>query len=141
MASGVYTKGLFGLMNGDIDLTGGDIRALLVDDAYTFDRTHNFVSDVVAAEYSGTNYARKTLASEALTEDDTNHWVKFASENQVWTALGANASAGRGIVFYLYNAADGSALLICFCQFTDTNGNGGDFTVACPTNGWFYISS
>jgi hypothetical protein len=139
MTSGVYTHGLFAVLTSGIG--SADVRCLLVDDGYAFDRAHNFVSDVVAAEYAGTNYARKTVASEALTEDDTNHWVKFSSENQAWTALGANATAASGIVFYIYNAADSAAILLGFCDFTDVNGNGGDFVVACPANGWFYITS
>lgn len=141
MASNVYTRGMYLMAKGDLDLDTADVRALLVTNAYTPNVDHDYVSDVVANEYNGSGYVRKALTTLAVSLDDANNWVKFASDNVVWTALGAGAAAASYIILYKYNASDNAAELICCGDFTDTNGNGGDFTVNCPTNGWFTINS
>ncbi|MDX1407034.1 MAG: hypothetical protein R3330_02845 [Saprospiraceae bacterium] len=59
-------------MNGSLNWTSDTIKALLVTSSYTFDVTDNFVSDITN-ELTDGSYARVTLGSKSIVEDDTGN--------------------------------------------------------------------
>jgi hypothetical protein len=131
MANGVYNKAKYLLGTGTAVLTSGaDLRVLLVKSTYTFDATHNFVSDVIAGslEISVAGYSRQPLVNEACTEDDANSCAYLDADDVTFASLTAGQTVG-GAVLYKYNAADASAELIAFYDLTDTATNGGDIVV------------
>lgn len=48
MADVLYPKGKEAILNGDIDFNSDDIRAVFLDDTYTYDAAHDFLNDVSA---------------------------------------------------------------------------------------------
>lgn len=102
----------------------------------------NFVSDVVAGEASGTGYARQTLASVAVTEDDTNDNAKLSANNpSTYTGLNAGTIKG-GWVWRRVGGGDVDAndILWCWCDSSDFATTGADVTVNFGTNGIATIS-
>ena len=95
------------LLGTGLDLSTADIRVLLLKSTGTVTADTNFVTEITTFEADATNYARKTLASETVAEDDTNDWALFDCENITFTSLGGAVNNTIGwVVFYLYNAAD-----------------------------------
>ena len=119
-----------------------DIRALLLGNsggsvATGHDVDFNFVSDVLGTacdELVATNYARKTVTSITITEDDTNNRVEIDWAVPAWTALGgASNDTVRAVLFYVHNVSDGAAPLISLHDFSPAiPTNGGDFTCDTP---------
>lgn len=131
MASRMYNRGMYEIINQTTNWDTGDIRVLMVDDSYSFDPDSNFVSDVSADEISTTNYVRKVLQNTTITEDDANDEVLMEADDETWTDLGP-ATGGpivAGVVIFRHTGVDTTAPLITFIDFTDTQVNGGDFTV------------
>lgn len=127
MASTLYNKLYQLALTGAIDLENDTINVLLVDDTYTADKTHDFVSDVVADELSGTGYTRKTLAGKSVTLDNGNNRVTFDATDPVWTGLDAGVIGGAVIFKQVTNDADSP--LICFLDPTNLTTNGSDVTL------------
>lgn len=97
--------------SANIDLTsGGDtVRVALYNDttAFTFDPdTHAHVSDILdggttAEEFGGsggTGYARKTLANQAVTQDDADDEGVFDADDLSWSAL--DVETIQGVIIY-----------------------------------------
>lgn len=127
MASILYNKLYQLALTGAVDLEDDTINVLLVDNTYTADKTHDFVSDVVADELSGTGYTRKTLAGKSVTLDNGNNRVTFDATDPVWTGLDAGVIGGAVIFKQVTNDADSP--LICFLDPTNLTTNGSDVTL------------
>jgi hypothetical protein len=138
MANGVYNRGLYRLAAALTDLDASDLRVLLVKSTYTFDKTHNFVADVIAGaqEISVSGYARQTLANKSVTEDDVNHRAYLDADDATFTGLAAGQTIGGAVVFQqVTNDADSPALL--FYDINPDVPTDGDFRIqwASPANG------
>jgi hypothetical protein len=130
----VYNKYKAQALNGLINLTTDTIKVLLVSSSYTVNADHHFVADVVAAELAGTGYARKTLASPTVTEDDTNDLAFFDAADVVWT--GANfGTVDAAIVYKLVTNDADSPLIACINLTPHVVTNGGDFTAQWAAGG------
>ena len=68
--AGVYNRGKFIIADGSLVWTSDTIRALLVDNTYTFNPDHNFVADITG-ELTDVSYARQTLGTKSVSQDDT----------------------------------------------------------------------
>lgn len=142
MASFMTNKGKFELINRAA-VTSQIWRLLLVNTPPANAGTAadlNFVSQVTSLELSGTGYARVTLASPAVTEDDTNDYAKITATNPgTYTAINAGTIAGAWV--FLRTSGGGSDIdatdpLVCFLDCTDLVTNGGDVTLSFDaTNG------
>lgn len=140
MASGLYNKGQYLIATQALNWTSTDIRVLLLKTGYTFDKDHNFVSDLTPASNEVTvgGYSRSAaIASPTITEDDANDRIKFDAADQAFGAL-ATGETVIAAVLYKYNAADASAELLVFADFADTPTNGSTFTVQWHADGIFY---
>ena len=141
MASGLYNKGVYTIAVQTVfNWSSTNIRVLLLKTgAPAFAKTHNFVSDVISGGFEVTvgGYARGTLGSPTVTEDDTNMRCVFDGADQAFGALSTGETIIAAVV-YIYNAADAAAPVICYSDFTDTPTNGSTFTVQWHTDGIWY---
>lgn len=124
--AGTYNRGKALILNGGIDFDTTDIRALLVTSTYTFSAAHNFVTDLTN-EVSGGTYVRKAT-TRTVVENDASNRAEGTVANVLWTALTCTGTPAA-LILYKYNAADGSAELLSYHDFTATAANGGDYTV------------
>lgn len=134
MANLVYDNAKVGLGNGTINWLTSDIRILLTKGSgYSPTPGDSSVASIVPAsnEATGTNYARKSLASKAISRDDVNGRALYQAANLVWSAAGFSATTGA--IVYLFNASDASALLLVHFDFFSTP-NGADLTLEWSTN-------
>ena len=139
MASNLYNPGLEKLLDGTIDFENDTINVLLVDTSHTFDKTHDFVDDIVANEASGTGYARKTLANAAIALDAANDRVEFDADNPSYTALDAGTIAAAIIFKQVTNDSDSP--LIAQIDFADLVTNGSDVELQINSEGLFYVTN
>lgn len=150
MASGFYDSGLRKLADRTIDFVGdAQIRVLLVDAAYTFDKTQNFVSQAVARETTASGYTggyagagRQVLATKSISLDGTNHRVKWNAATVTWTGLGGAVVVGGAIVFKKGTSDDTDAQMLFFFDAADLTTNGSDISLAWDaTNGAAYLQN
>ena len=139
MASNLYNPGLEKLLDGTIAFETDTINVLLVNTSHTFTKTHEFVSDIVANEASGTGYARKTLANAAIALDAANDRVEFDADNPSYTALDAGTIAAAIIFKQVTNDADSP--LIAQIDFADLVTNGSDVELQINSEGLFYVTN
>ena len=137
--SKVYNPGLLKLLDGTIDFENDTIKLLLVDTNHTFTKSHEFVSDIVANEASGTGYSRKTLANTSIALDAGNDRVEFDADDISYTALDAGTIASAIIFKEVTNDADSP--LIADIDFTDLVTNGSDVDLQVNAEGFFYITN
>ncbi len=134
MASGVYNRVKVNLMNKEVDLgNGGDsIKILLLDNSHTFDADDNVLADISANELAASGgYVRKTLANQAVTQDDTNDVGKFDADDVEWTV--ATFTAYHAVIF---DDTLGSDDLIGSIDFGEAKiVAGGTFTIQWSTDG------
>lgn len=140
MANLVYNRGKYKI--GQVNTTGITWQLMLVTTGYVADQDHNFVysnsSSGVLGEprvYESTvsGYARQTLTSLALFEDDSNDFAGLDAADVTFSALVAGNTIG-GAVLYIYSSSGGTTgdsgqELVAFYDITDTPTNGGDITI------------
>jgi len=100
-----------------------------------FTKTHEFVSDVVANEASGTGYSRKTLANKTQTLDGDQ--VEYDADNPTYTALDAGTIASAVIFKEVTNDADSP--IIANIDFPDLVTNGSDVELKINVDGIFAV--
>ena len=137
--SKVYNPGLLKLLDGTIDFENDTIKLLLVDTSHTFTKSHEFVSDIVANEASGTGYSRKTLANASIALDTGNDRVEFDADDISYTGLDAGTIASAIIYKEVTNDADSP--LIADIDFTNLVTNGSDVDLQVNAEGFFYITN
>jgi hypothetical protein len=133
MADFVTNKGKYELFTGDANLDAADLRVALIKTAAPTVDT-NFMDEITEVTVAG--YSRQTLASETVTEDDTNDFAYLDATDPVFSTLTAGETV-IGMVLFRHTGADGTAPVYAFYDLTDTPTNGGDITVqfATPGNG------
>lgn len=140
MASVVYNRAKFLMMNGGVDLDTDDIRCALVTSSYTVNADHDFVADLTN-ELSGGNYVRKAFAGESVSLDDTNDRAFFDATDPIWTALGAAAGTPAALVVFKQVTNDADSPLLFYCELTTPpTPNGGDYTVVLNAGGIARVS-
>lgn len=122
------------------DASAATYRIILVSSAPASQAVANALdhpNDITGNELSGTGYARQTLASVTLTEDNTNHWAKLdAADPAVYTALNAGTLVGAWIVRRIGGSDDdANDDLLMFLGCASLVTNGGDVTLSFDANG------
>jgi len=145
MASNLYQEALLRIVSraaGTIDLAADTIKVMLLGTGYTPNKDHQFVSDVVASELSGTGYVggfggagRKTLASKTLNKSDATDKFFFDAADPTWVAINAG-TIGYAAVFK-EGASDALSPVIASVDVADIVTNGGDVTIAWASTGIF----
>lgn len=126
MATGVYNRAAYLIGNG-LALVAADLRVLLVSSTYTFNPTHNVVSDITS-ELAGTGYARKQLAGKTFVEDDVSNLARLSALPVLWT--GANFGTPDSMIVYIEDAAGDTArqLICCLDLLPKVATSGVDYT-------------
>jgi len=134
MPSGWYNKGVYDLSTGGLDLDGSTVKAMLLNQSHSFNRDHNFVSDISANEISAVGYARQTLVSKAVTEDDTNDAAYWDAADPVFGPL-ASGQTIEYLALYRDTGVDATSPLIACWQLVATATDGGTFTFTVSASG------
>lgn len=97
MAEGVTFPAAFPVLlcDADIDLSADTIRAMLLDDTYTRDNSHDYVDDVLGYETDATGYSRQTLTM-SVSSDSGGALVDAAD-----LSFGAAVSGGTNDILFL----------------------------------------
>lgn len=131
MPSGWYNKGLYEIANGDVNLGTSTIKALLLKSTGSFDRDHNFVSDIVAHEITASGYSRQTLASKTVTENDTNDAAYWDCADISFGTIASGQTIGYMVLFRDAGSDATSPLLCCWALVPqDTDGTPIKFVVS-----------
>lgn len=144
MATLVYTGGNAAMLDGTVDWETSDIRCLMLAGSATVDVDHDFVSNVVAWELSGSGYARVSASNRTIVADDTNNRVALKCDPVTFPSLGAGAGSPWWLVFYLHTGSDATARLIGIVDIsqgtgTPTDPDGSDFVIQFNTDGVFWL--
>jgi hypothetical protein len=112
-------------------LNGATIKCALLESGYTPSKDHVFAS-ALTNELTCTGYARKTLGTVVISQDDTLDLGKIAAADIVWTpALGP--STGGPIAKYAalikFVTEDADSPIIAILD-VDKQTNGGVFTLS-----------
>ena len=143
-----YNNAKLDIGNGVIRLGSDTLKAILVDDSYTFDADQVYVdegtsTDIQSHELSADNYSggfngagRKvcTITSQVNNTSDRAEW---AVADQTWAALGAASGQGPvgGVAIVKEITNDAGSKLVAYFDITDRNLNGGNFTLDWLTLG------
>lgn len=140
-----YNKGKFSVMGGSVILLTDTLKLMLVGASAPFDPDHNFVSDLVSHEVSGTGYAggfggsgRKALTSRTLTEDDSNDRVTFTATNVTWTSI--NVGVVAAAILFKEVSSDSDSPVLVFVDFPNLTTGGGDLTLQWDPGGMLSFS-
>lgn len=115
MANALFDPGREGFLDGTINWSSGDIRAMLVKSTYTFSAAHKFLSDLGAVD----NGRSAALGSKTVTN---------GIANAANTSLTATAAAAcNAVVVFQHTGSDATARVICYI---DTPTSGLPFTPA-----------
>lgn len=137
MAETVFNVYKIEILNGDTDWIAADIRALLVSGVITIDPDDVFVADFLAAgaqvELTDGTYARQTLGTKTVTQDDAADRGEADSANIDFGSLDNETPSGILIFRFVTNNADS----ICI-SVHDTNfgvaANGAGYVVETPND-------
>jgi len=112
---GVYSNHYkYQLAKGLIDLSSHIIKAILMNNSFTFDKDAHATYANVSASELGTNYGYtvndKVLTGKTVTEDDTNDMGVMTADNVEWTASGGSIGPTNGILFYDDDTSDNTVI-------------------------------
>jgi hypothetical protein len=137
MANLVTNKLKFRVLSGSVNL-GSAVQKLMLLKSGTPNADDNFVADITPGtnELSVAGYARVTLTTKSVTEDDTNDFAYMDADDVAFGAL----TAGQTITWaYLleFVTNDADSFLEAAYDVTDTPTNGGAITIVwnTPANG------
>lgn len=133
MPNVIYPKFKEQALQGGVNLSSGNIKAVLVDLAdYTYSAAHEFLSDVAAIGRVATS---ANLASKTFTNGT------FGSANPSFSAVTGDQS--EALILFIDTGTAGTSRLIAFYD-TGVTGlpvtpNGGDINVTVNASGWFAL--
>ena len=129
----IYPKFKEQALQGGINLSSGNIKAVLVDLAdYTYSDAHEFLSDVAVAGRVATS---GNLASKSFTNGT------FDSADFSFTAVTGDQS--EALIVFIDTGAPSTSRLVAFYDAGVTGlpvtPNGGDINVTVNASGWFSL--
>lgn len=139
MADGIYNRGLDELAA----FTTSTYKFLLLKGSgYTFNKDHDFVSDLTVAsnEVTVAGYSRQTAGTKTRTIDDTLDRITYDAADPSFGTLTAGETVSA-MVLYRFVTVDGDSILIGYYDLTDTATNGTAFAVVLATTGLLYTDS
>lgn len=103
MLSVLFDPGREGFLDGSINWSSGDIRAMLVKSAYTFSAAHKFLSDITSGNDNGrsASLASKTVTGGVADSADT-------------TLTATAAVACNALVVFQHTGSDATARVIAY---------------------------
>jgi hypothetical protein len=133
MANALYPKFKEQALQGGVNLSSGNIKAVLVDLAdYTYSAAHEFLSDVAAA-------ARVAISGNLTGKTFTNG--VFDSDNFSFAAVTGDVS--EALILYIDTGTPSTSRLIAFYDAGVTGlpvtPNSGAIDVTVNASGWFAL--
>ena len=120
MAETVFNRTKIDWLNGDIDWIADSIRTLLVSGTVTIDPDDNFVADFIAAgaqvELTDGTYARQTLGTKVVTQNDASNRGEADAANIDFGAL--DNETPTALLVFRFVATDADSVCI---SIHDTN--------------------
>lgn len=149
MANFTYTKALADLLKGLIDLTGDDIRMLLVMTNTTADTEPNvstFDDVTTLDEFDGSGYASpgEAMTTLSVEQDNTNFRGEFHSDNVAFGELGAGTRQIQAAIIYKFvtNLAGSQPLFyIDDAAQLPLTANGAPVTMTKNAQGWYQLTN
>lgn len=125
-------------LQGSLDLVNDTIKVALYNDSASFQfdpDTHEFVSDVLdggttAQEFGGgggSGYSRKTLSTQAVSQDNTDDEAEFDAADVSWSSL--NGETIQGVIVYKEVTDDTDSPIVTVIDDSDA------VDLPLPTNG------
>lgn len=128
MASQFYPKFKQACLQGNASLDGVAVKAIMVDEAdYTFDASHEFLSDVALAA--------RVAISPALTSKTFTDGT-FNSDNPVLPNVSGDPT--ETVILFIDTGVEGTSRLICKSDVAITP-NGTNVTLNVNVLGWFTL--
>jgi hypothetical protein len=133
MANAIYPKAKEQFLQAGINMSSGNLKAVLVDLAdYTYSAAHNALDDIPGAARVSTS---GNLGSKTFTDG------LFDAANATFTAVTGDVS--EAVVIYLDSGVESTSLLIAFFD-TGVTGlpvtpNGGDINLNFNASGIFQL--
>lgn len=141
MASLVANIGKTGIANGNIDFLTDTIRAALLDNTTTADTdpdADNLGAYATLGRIAGTT--DQTLASKAITTNDTNDRAEIDAADIAFTAVPGGSTA-QGVLIFKFVTNDAGSTPIAFLEFASPiTTNGGDINVAFAATGLLHLT-
>jgi hypothetical protein len=126
----IYSTGLLGLLDGTISWGNDPIKALIVDNTYTFDKTHEFVSDVATGEVTnavGIGYERKVMLNTTITL--SADVVRFLADDLTYTNVNT-VEVWDALIVYVEVGTDSTSPVVAYLPIDAVTTNGTSVTVA-----------
>lgn len=146
MASFIYNKGKYEILNGNIDFKSDSFKVALVTSSYTPDKDAHDNWEDITNEASGSPYEAggKELTSKDITLDYTNDRVEFnggdTAQRPGFTIWPFSTITARAAIIYKDTEVDSTSTLIAYIDFgQDYSTNGEDFTIEWDSEGIFYL--
>jgi hypothetical protein len=133
----VYGKLALTLFNKELDWDSDTIKCALVTSSYTPNQdTHQYWSDVVANEATGTGYTAggATLASKTITYDGATNKTTLDAADVSWAS--STITARYAVVYDATPGTDATRPLIAYVDFSSNqSSSSGTFTVTWSASG------
>jgi hypothetical protein len=136
VTSKFYGLSLVSLFTAKINWTGGNVKALLLTNAYTPNQdTHQYKSDLTNELPTANGYTLRgqAITTAAVTYDGATNTVKITCDNPSWPSSTLTA---RYLVFYQDTGTDSTSPLIAYVDFgADVSSTAAAFTYQVPGTG------
>lgn len=128
MASIVYNSCIDYVCKGSIDFDTDTFKMMLVTDAYTPSKSHDFRNDVTN-EVTGTGYTTGgNAATPTVTKDNVNNRVDVSWTITSWTS--STITARAGVIYKSRGGASSADELVGYVDFgSDISSTSGTFSV------------
>lgn len=145
MAGNNYTPGVLEIAKGNIDFVNDTIKVLIVNENYAFDKSHQFVSDVVANEVTndtGTGYERKTLTGKSVASaTGTPDEIRFDADNLVYSVINLGAEEMAAAIIYKEVTDDSDSIILSMADQPNVKTIGTDVRIEWPDQGVMYTEN
>lgn len=131
----VYNNALLMIVQQDLDLATDELMLLLVDDSYTFDPTHEDLTDITGelVNDEGTGYERKDITGASIDLVSGNK-VRFDCNDVEYSGIDTTEDIQAGIIA-LKGATDADRKLVAYMKGKKTATNGSDIDFRIPSDG------
>lgn len=133
----VYGKLALSVFNKETDFDSNTMKVALVTSSYTPNQdTHQYWSDVVANEASGTGYTATgvALASKTITYDGATNKTTLDAADVSWAA--STITARYAVIYDATPATDATRPLYCYVDFgSNQSSSAGTFTISWSASG------
>lgn len=140
-----YLEGWKRMMQGDIDLEAGSVKALLIESAGAFLETEATVTIVLTGGDeldADSGYARQTLAAPAVSVAAGKS--KFASSNVSFGPIDSADTAIAMLIYWESGGGDGTSIPLAYSDGPDevfTDNNLKTLVYNCPATGWMNVGN